>query len=71
MAFASNIHDSVRAPRRAGLFANLIERVSRYRQYRQTVNELGALNARELADLGICRAQIRALAFEAAYRDQA
>ena len=71
MAFATNITAGVRAPGRTGLFADLQERIARYRLYRQTVNELGALNGHELADLGICRAQIRALAYEIAYRDQA
>ncbi|MDF1873126.1 MAG: DUF1127 domain-containing protein [Vannielia sp.] len=35
--------------------------------FRKTLNELHALNSRDLADLGICRSQIRAIAYEAAY----
>jgi uncharacterized protein YjiS (DUF1127 family) len=69
MAFATDIEKTVRADARPGLIADLQERVARYRLYRKTVNELGALNGRELADLGICRAQVRALAYEIAYRD--
>ncbi|MBT9291726.1 DUF1127 domain-containing protein [Prosthecomicrobium hirschii] len=38
---------------------------SRYRKYRATVWELGGLNDRELADLGIPRADIPRLAREA------
>lgn len=71
MAFATDIHNSARTLVRPGFFADLQERIARYRLYRQTVNELGALSNRELADLGLCRSQIRALAYEVAYRDQA
>lgn len=39
----------------------------RYRMYRQTVRELTALTERELADLGIHRSSISAIAMEAAY----
>ena len=70
MAFASDIQGSARAQSRSGLFQDLKDRVARYRLYRKTVTELSALNGRELADLGICRAQIRALAYEVAYRGQ-
>ena len=37
------------------------------RVYRQTLNELQALSARDLADLGIGRSEIHAIALEAAY----
>ncbi len=70
MAFATDIHSTARAKAHSGLFADLKDRVARYRLYRKTVNELSALNGRELADLAICRAQIRALAYEIAYRDR-
>lgn len=71
MAFASDIQNSARTLVRPGFFADMQERFARYRLYRQTVNELSALSGRDLADLGICRAQIRARAYEVAYGDQA
>lgn len=42
-------------------------RFAKYKLYRQTLSELGQLTARELADLGIHRSQIRSIALEAAY----
>ncbi|MFC3615216.1 DUF1127 domain-containing protein [Lutimaribacter marinistellae] len=42
-------------------------RIARYRLYRQTVNELGALSGRELADLGLHRSMIKRIAIQAAY----
>lgn len=39
----------------------------RWRLYRRTLDELSALSNRDLADLGLSRASIRAVAFEAAY----
>lgn len=68
MAFASDT--TRRAPAGSSIFADIAGRIARYRLYRQTHNELAALNNSDLADLGICRAQIRALAYEVAYRDQ-
>ena len=41
--------------------------LARRRTYRQTVSELSALSDRELADLGIYRQDIHALAHQAAY----
>jgi len=38
-----------------------------WRTYRNTLNELDALTARELEDLGINRSAIRQIALEAAY----
>ncbi|MHC0054118.1 DUF1127 domain-containing protein [Actibacterium sp. D379-3] len=43
------------------------DELARRRVYRRTVSELSALNARDLADLGISRSMIRRLALEAAY----
>lgn len=37
------------------------------RVYRETYTELNALSGRELADLGMSRAMIRSVAYEAAY----
>lgn len=57
-----------------GLFGRLADAATglranwqRYRVYRTTLRELGALSDRDLADLGIHRANIGAVAAEAAY----
>ncbi|MEZ5778225.1 MAG: DUF1127 domain-containing protein [Paracoccaceae bacterium] len=50
-----------------GFFAKLRDSRLRYKMYRQTVNELSALNDRELNDLGLHRSGINAIALEAAY----
>lgn len=47
--------------------AALREAWGRYRVYRRTHDELSALSARELDDLGISRSMISRLAYEAAY----
>ena len=52
----------------ATLKANLAQRLVQYRAYRSTVNELAMLTDRELADLGIHRADIRDIAQVAAAR---
>lgn len=41
---------------------NIREKYSNWREYRKTVNELNALSARELSDLGISRCDILAVA---------
>ncbi|WP_394328596.1 DUF1127 domain-containing protein [Rhodobacter xanthinilyticus] len=48
-------------------FAGLSEALARRKVYRQTLRELKALSARELADLGIHRSMITRVAQEAAY----
>ena len=45
----------------------LMNRLSRYRMYRRTLNELSALSDRELADLGLSRSGLRRMAYQAAY----
>ena len=50
-----------------GLRASLVERLARYRTYRQTMGELASLSDRELSDLGLTRADIGTVAREAAY----
>lgn len=51
--------------------AGLLDRVRKawadYRLYRATLDELGSLNDRELADLGITRFTIRDVAYESVY----
>ena len=58
------------AARRGGL-AGRIEGIrtsyAQWRVYRRTVAELSALSDRDLSDLGLGRASIRAVALEAAY----
>ena len=56
--------------RLTGLRANLAERTARYRLYRATLNELAMMCDRELADIGVDGADIRAVAHEAAYSDR-
>lgn len=51
----------------ANLINGLRVRKARYSVYRTTVRELDALSERELADLGIHRSAIRAIAYQAAY----
>ena len=41
---------------------NIVRSYSNWRRYRETVNELNRLSQRELADLGIARADINSLA---------
>ncbi len=41
---------------------NLIENYKNWRMYRKTINELSVLSNRELADLGINRGEIKAVA---------
>ncbi len=69
MAFATDIH-SVNASASVtllGLLKSATSRVANYRVYRKTVNELSALSARELADLGLNRSMIKRIALEAVY----
>jgi uncharacterized protein YjiS (DUF1127 family) len=55
------------ARRISGLFGALKSAFAQRRIYTQTMAELGQLNDRELADLGIARCAIAAVAREAAY----
>ncbi|MFC3073136.1 DUF1127 domain-containing protein [Shinella pollutisoli] len=41
---------------------NMARSFSNWRKYRQTVNELSRMNARELQDLGINRSEIKTVA---------
>lgn len=51
----------------SGLRTSLAERLAKYRTYRTTLSELAMLTDRELTDMGLHRANIREIAFEAAY----
>jgi uncharacterized protein YjiS (DUF1127 family) len=46
---------------------NIVRTLRNIRSYRSTVNELNRLSQRELADLGISRADIPAVARRAAF----
>jgi uncharacterized protein YjiS (DUF1127 family) len=45
----------------------ILARLASWRRYRQTFRELEALNDRELADLGLGRRDIRAVARQASH----
>ena len=47
----------------------LAERIIRHRNYRRTYNELSALSAYQLADLGLHRAGLRQAAYQATYHE--
>jgi len=51
----------------AAFRAQLADNAAKRKIYRQTVSELEALSARDLADLGIDRGLIKPIAMEAAY----
>ena len=51
----------------SGLWARLSKSFEDYRLYRKTLDELEALNDRELADLGLSRLSIRDVAYESVY----
>ena len=51
----------------ANIFSGLRARRAQYATYRTTMRELESLSDRELADLGIARATIRSIAYQAAY----
>ncbi len=63
-------HDHPEADRTSdalhGLFARLEARIAYWRRYRTTVAELGDLTDRQLADIGISRGNIAAVARTAA-----
>ncbi|MEO9827312.1 MAG: DUF1127 domain-containing protein [Paracoccaceae bacterium] len=51
----------------ANIFNGLRARRAQYTVYRTTIRELESLSERELDDLGINRATIRSIAYQAAY----
>lgn len=69
MAFASGIRGvEIGLGERARAVADgLRDKWSRYKVYRDMLDELRSLSERDLADLGIHRSQINAIAIEAAY----
>ncbi len=69
MAFFTETHQNHAglAVRFNALVAAYKEHKARRRVYQQTFGELARLSNRELADLGMARANIRSIAREAAY----
>ncbi len=55
------------ADRVRAVIADVLDRATRRKVYRSTVEELNNLSGRELADLGIHRSEIKRIAYEAAY----
>ena len=51
----------------AALRAEWVENAAKRKEYRATFNELNVLSDRDLADLGLHRSMIKAVAHEAAY----
>ena len=51
----------------SAFFAELTEAAERRRVYKSTYAELASLSARELSDIGLSKANIGAIAYEAAY----
>lgn len=69
MAFTSTAHTAPTLLERIVDFKNtLAERRAKYVLYRDTLNELNSLSGRELADLGMSRANLKSIAYEAAYK---
>lgn len=69
MAYATETRTTTAAEglRFGAIRAAIADRLAKYKLYRQTLDELAALNDRELADLGLSRGMIRGVAQEAAY----
>ena len=69
MAFANSIQaQDVRIADRFSTILNTISvRFAQHRTYRTTIHELSNLTNRDLADLGLHRSMINAIAREAAY----
>jgi uncharacterized protein YjiS (DUF1127 family) len=49
------------------MFATLIRLLHQWKQYNRSVNELSRLGDRELADIGINRSEIPAVAWQSAH----
>lgn len=49
------------------MFATLIRLIHQWKQYNRSLNELSRLGDRELADIGITRSDIQAVAWQASH----
>ena len=68
MAYTTSIRTAPTLIERLVAFKNdLGERRAKNRVYRETLDELQVLSDRELADLGMSRANLKSIANEAAY----
>ena len=63
-----NVRNQASAGRIAKFVADARDYMARRSVYRQTLRELNDLTDRDLADLGVHRADIRGIAREAAYK---
>lgn len=53
--------------KRTTMFATLIRLIHQWKQYNRSLNELSRLGDRELADIGITRSDIQAVAWQASH----
>ena len=69
MAYATEIHavNGDITHRITAVLKTVGTRFANYRVYRKTMNELSALSARELDDLGLNHSMIKRVSIEAAY----
>ncbi|MEI4195777.1 DUF1127 domain-containing protein [Roseovarius sp. E0-M6] len=72
MAFASDTHTgrAARSNANAGFFGQTVNSIQKWREFNKTRNELNSLSDRGLADLGISRGEIDAIARRAVYGHQ-
>lgn len=62
-----NVRNEAATGRIAKFVANLRDHMARRSVFRQTLRELDGLSDRDLSDLGLSRANIRSVAYEAAW----
>lgn len=62
----TNVAVSTQPSRAAAFFDAIALKMRQRKVYRQTFDELCTMTSRDLADLGMCRADFRRLAHEAA-----
>lgn len=65
---ASTVRPTALADRIRAVFRDFGAEMVRRRVYRTTLAELSRLSNRELADLGMNRAELRRVAYDAAYK---
>lgn len=70
MAYQSNLTQAASngfADKIAAFLADYRAKAARRKLYRETLHELRALSARDLADLGLHKSMINRIAYQAAY----